>query len=168
MKIYEIKDTELLYWDDSYAKEFEATILAVTDKGIVLDKTLFYPFGGGQVSDSGYIIPKINQNVKIKVSTVENEDGKIIHFIKKNDLQKLKPGEKILGKINWERRYEIMKGHTSQHILSATILEKTGTKTLKAILDESEVSIYLNEKITVEDLPIKDFVVLIGIISASL
>ena len=152
MKSYEIKDTELLYWDDSYANEFEAIIKDVTDKGIILDKTLFYPFGGGQVSDEGFIIPKTNQNMKIRVTSVENENGKIIHFINKNDLQKLKPGEKIIGKIHWERRYEIMKGHTSQHILSALILDKTGIMTSKAVLDVSEVSIYLSEKINGEEL----------------
>lgn len=152
MKSYEIKDTELLYWDDSYASEFEATIIDVTETGIVLDKTLFYPFGGGQVSDSGFILPKANQNMKIKILNVENENGKIIHFMKKKDLLKLKPGEKIIGKIDWERRYEIMKGHTSQHILSALILDKTGITTTKAVLDTSEVAIYLNTKISGEDL----------------
>ncbi|MHA1738206.1 MAG: alanine--tRNA ligase-related protein [Candidatus Heimdallarchaeota archaeon] len=152
MKSYEIKDTELLYWDDSYANEFEATIIDVTETGIVLDKTLFYPFGGGQVSDIGFIIPKANKNMKIKVSNVENEGGKIIHFIQKKDHQKLKPGEKIIGKIDWERRYKIMKGHTSQHILSALILDKTGIMTTKAVLDASEVAIYLSEKISGEEL----------------
>ncbi|MHA1504566.1 MAG: alanine--tRNA ligase-related protein, partial [Candidatus Heimdallarchaeota archaeon] len=152
MKSYEIKDTELLYWDDSYANEFEATIIDVTETGIVLDKTLFYPFGGGQVSDIGFIIPKANQNMKIKVLNVENEDGKIIHFVKKKDLQKLKLGEKIIGKIDWERRYEIMKGHTSQHILSALILDKTEIMTTKAVLDASEVAIYLSEKISGDEL----------------
>ncbi|MHA1125599.1 MAG: alanyl-tRNA editing protein [Candidatus Heimdallarchaeota archaeon] len=152
MKSYEIKDTELLYWDDSYANEFEATIIAVDAKGIILDKTLFYPFGGGQVSDSGFIIPKTNQKMKIKVTSVETEKGKIIHHIKKKELQTLKPGEKVQGQIDWKRRYEIMKGHTSQHILSALILEKTGATTSKAVLDAYEVSIYLSEKISGEDL----------------
>ena len=152
MKSYDIKDTELLYWDDSYANEFEATIIDVTETGIVLDKTLFYPFGGGQVSDIGFIIPKTKQDMKIKVSKVENEKGKIIHFVKEKDLKKLKLGEKIKGKIDWERRYKIMKGHTSQHILSALILDKTGITTTKAVLDASEIAIYLNEKISEDEL----------------
>lgn len=109
--------TELLYLEDSYLKEFEAKVLKVNEveKTIVLDRTAFYPTGGGQPCDTGEIEfhGKISQVIKVK-----KIDGKIRHFIE-GELPE--EGREITGKIDWERRYKMMRTHTSMHALSAVV-----------------------------------------------
>jgi alanyl-tRNA synthetase len=152
-KLKEIK-TKLLFWDDPYQRSFQAEILEITRKGIVLNQTIFYPAGGGQPSDEGWVMTKNDDQNKEKfeVIAVEKKNGKIIHHLKKENLQKLKEGMKVQGEINWEKRYQLMKGHTSQHILSAKIIELTDIKTEKAVMSEEAVSIYLEKEIPYEDL----------------
>ncbi len=144
--------TELLFWKNSYTKEFEAKILDITKKGVVLDKTLFYPTGGGQFSDIGYLQLKSNKDVRLNVSSVEKIDGKIVHIIQEKQLLKLKIADLVIGRINWERRYNLMKAHTSQHVLSAMIMKHVNIKTSKAVIDVSDVSIHLEKPIIKEKL----------------
>jgi len=107
--------TELLYLIDSYVKEFEAEVLLVNldENAIVLDKTAFYPTGGGQPCDFGIIEFNGNSSKVIKVKKV---DGKILHFLE-GELPIV--GEKVIGKIDWERRYQLMRTHTAMHAMSA-------------------------------------------------
>ena len=144
--------TELLFWEDPYTTEFKAKIIEITEKGLVLDKTVFYPIGGGQHADNGTLQKASDKKTIFQVTSVEKIDGKIVHILKKNDLKKLKIADIIVGKINWERRYNLMKAHTSQHVLSAIIVKQSNIETSKAIIDENEVSIYLEKKISEEDL----------------
>lgn len=111
--------TKLLYMDDSYLREFEATVLEVSDKGVILDQTAFYPVGGGLPSDTGYFV--IGNN-KLRVSNVFKEKGKIYHVVDGD----LPVGEKVKGIIDWDRRYRIMRLHTAAHILSGLIYSKLG------------------------------------------
>lgn len=112
--------TELLYLKDSYLKEFEAEALEVLENSVVLDKTAFYPQGGGQPTDFGEIEFEGNT---FKVKEVRKEKGKILH--KLLDSKSLEKG-KIKGRINWSRRYNLMKMHTSAHVLAAVIFKETG------------------------------------------
>ncbi len=108
-----------LYMDDSYLKEFEATIESVKDgKYIILDQTALYPLGGGVSYDTGVLIKNNseNDNEEFPVIYVGKFDGKISHETSKPGLEQ---GDKIIGKINWERRYKLMRLHTTAHLLAA-------------------------------------------------
>ena len=113
-------ETKLLYMDNSYLKEFEATVLEVSDKGIILDQTAFYPKGGGLPSDTG-IIKHSNGETKI---TFVSKDGSVVY----HQFEGPKPtkGEKVKGVLDWERRYRIMRLHTTAHILSGLLFSETG------------------------------------------
>ncbi len=113
--------TELLYLLDSYAKEFEAKILAIEGNKVELDKTGFYPQGGGQPSDSGIL--EYNGK-KWNVLEVKKESEKVWH--KLSDIEGLKVGMNVKGILDWERRYHFMRMHTSAHVLAAVIFRETG------------------------------------------
>lgn len=105
--------TEPLYFSDSYLKEFTARVTEVVDHGVVLDRTAFYPQGGGQPSDTGILLRGTEE---FGVSSVVKKEGKIVHELPAYGLQ---VGDNVIGKINWERRYTLMRMHTSAHLLSA-------------------------------------------------
>jgi len=114
---------EKLYMDDCYLKEFEATVTSVTDdKYIVLDKTAFYPNSGGQPHDTGTFV-KEDEEYKV-VFTAKVKDG-ISHEV---DRPGLKVGDKIVCKIDWDRRYLFMRYHTAAHIISNIINTETGAE----------------------------------------
>ena len=103
-----------LYMQDSYLKEFEATVEGVKDdKYVVLDKTAFYPASGGQAFDTGVFI---KDGEEFPVVFVGKFSGKISHEVSKPGL---KEGDKIIGRINWDRRYKLMRMHTAAHVFSS-------------------------------------------------
>ncbi|MHA1909550.1 MAG: alanyl-tRNA editing protein [Candidatus Thorarchaeota archaeon] len=105
--------TDLLYMKDNYIKEFEAEITALTEDSIVLDRTAFYPEGGGQIGDSGSIRTSSDQVV---VVGAKKRDGQVHHIFKGEC--NLQHGELATGILDWSQRYECMRFHTAQHILS--------------------------------------------------
>ena len=111
---------ELLYLDDSYLKEFEAEVLEASDNWIVLDRTAFYPGGGGQPSDTGMI--KFGEK-EVKVVDMKRENA--AHVI---DGELPEIGEKIKGIIDWDRRYKIMRTHTAVHVISGVAFRNFGVK----------------------------------------
>lgn len=109
--------TEKLYWRDAYLHDFEATVVSVNGYRIALDRTAFYPRGGGLLSDTGFIgASRIIEVVK---------DGEEIHHLAEGPAQ-FKGGEIAHGSLDWERRYRIMRMHTTAHILSAIVHKDTG------------------------------------------
>ena len=106
--------TELLCLEDSYLKENEAKIEKINKNSIILDKTIFYPQGGGQPYDTGKII--FNQK-EYKIISVKKIEGEIIHELE--NVEELNINDKIKCVIDWERRYKLMRMHTSAHLLSA-------------------------------------------------
>ena len=114
-----------LYMDDSYLKEFEAVVESVKDdKYVILSQTAFYPLGGGVSYDTGALIKNNEEksNEEFPVVYVGKFDNKISHEISKSGL---KAGDKVTGKINWERRYKLMRLHTTAHLL-ASIFHNNG------------------------------------------
>jgi len=111
--------TILLYQENSYLKEIEATIIDSEEDYVILDQTIFYPTSGGQLSDKG----TIND---IEVLEVKKELGKIKHVLKENQF---KVKDKVHLKIDWNLRYKYMKMHSAQHLVSAIILDKYGAET---------------------------------------
>ncbi len=113
--------TEALYLKDCYLKEFDATVVSVKDgKYVVLDKTTFYPVGGGEPHDTGKIL---FNGEKYNVVFTGKFDGDINHEIDKGGL---KVGDKVHGIIDWDRRYRLMRMHTSAHVLASIIHKETG------------------------------------------
>ncbi|RLF28554.1 MAG: alanine--tRNA ligase [Thermoplasmata archaeon] len=125
-KKIDLPDTELLYYKDHYAKEFDAIILwkNKTEEGteIILDKTMFYPEGGGQPSDRGTLTV---DGKKFFVKHVKKNDGLIIHLIDANYAD-IEVGGKIHGHIDWEYRYTLMKHHTGTHLLNGALRKILG------------------------------------------
>ena len=107
--------TELLFLENAYIKDFEAEVVECLDSAVILDRTAFYPGGGGQPSDNGSIT---SGDQVWKISSVKRLSGKIAHFI---DGDSPLPGILISGQINWERRYQLMRIHTALHILCGVI-----------------------------------------------
>ena len=114
---------EALYMDDSYLKEFDAKVVGVKDeKYIILDKTAFYPTGGGQPCDYGTLTGNGKQH---KVINVKKITGNITHELEEPGLLE---GEEVHGTLNWERRYKLMRMHTAAHLLSAVFHTRAEAK----------------------------------------
>lgn len=119
--------TELLYLKDSYLREFEATVqeVAPEEKAVVLDKTIFYVAGGGQPTDTG----KLYCNGKeFLVKEVCKKQGKILHNLLSGvgDFAALEKACSVKGALDWERRYKLMRMHSSAHVLAGVIFNETG------------------------------------------
>lgn len=109
--------TTLLHMTDCYKKEFDARVLESGDGYVVLDQTAFYPLGGGQPSDQGTLNG-------VEVTEVRKDSGTVRHFIKKPI-----EADKVHGRIDWERRYDFMRMHTAQHLISGIVLDLFGAET---------------------------------------
>ena len=107
--------TEILCYADSYLREFEAQVLGVTPKGVVLDRTAFYPGGGGQPPDTGVLVSGDEDHRVTKISRV---GGQTVHEL---DREPPPAGTAVLGEIDWDRRYQLMRTHTALHILCGVI-----------------------------------------------
>ncbi|MFW6304278.1 MAG: alanyl-tRNA editing protein [Candidatus Saliniplasma sp.] len=129
--------TEILYMPDiesNYIKEFEAEVQTSGGDHVVLDRTAFYPEGGGQPSDTGTLKWDGSESKVLKVE----KKGKIIHRLEGTipDV-----GVEVKGEIDWEKRYKHMKLHTAQHLFSAIVYELFSGKTVgnKIYTDYSRV-----------------------------
>ncbi len=109
--------TEKLYYLSPPPKEFEATVLGVEESFVILDKTAFYPEGGGQVGDTGYL-------GNIRVLDTQKVNDVVLHKV--SNPEKFKKGEKVFGKVDWERRLHISRHHTVTHIITAVAREVIG------------------------------------------
>ena len=107
--------TKLICHENSYIKEFDAKVTSIRETGIILDKTAFYPGGGGQPQDKGSIIFK---NTEHPISGIQREGKNYIHKI---DSQNIPLNGKVHGVIDWEYRYNLMRTHTALHILCGVV-----------------------------------------------
>ena len=114
--------TDILCYADSYLKEFDAVVTSVTAKGAILDRTAFYPGGGGQPADSGVLTV---EGVEYRVKKVARADGEYVHEID-GDLPEV--GASVHGVIDWERRHQLMRTHTALHILCGVVWRDYGAK----------------------------------------
>ena len=148
--------TRRLYYENVYIKEFDAEVLQCREGKngyeIILDESAFYPEGGGQLCDTGSL-------GDAEVKDVQEKDGELIHYTDKA----LEEGAKVHGKINWERRFDLMQQHSGEHMVSGLVHEKYGynnvgfhmgsdviTIDFSGVLDEEqlqEIEDRVNEKI---------------------
>ncbi|MBP1946157.1 alanyl-tRNA synthetase [Methanobacterium petrolearium] len=118
-------ETDLLFYDEPQETEFSARFLGLYENNIILDRTLFYPEGGGQPSDVGFLD---TGEEKIRILHVEKLDGIILHKVKEEKLEKLKHrvGSSFRGSIDWNRRISLARNHTATHLLVAAARKVLG------------------------------------------
>jgi misacylated tRNA(Ala) deacylase len=112
--------TDLLFHADSYLKEFDAIVTHAADGGVALDRTAFYAGGGGQPSDAGVLEA---DGREYQVTGLKRSDGRLLHLI-----EGPVPGEStpVTGRIDWDRRYRLMRTHTALHILCGVVWRDYG------------------------------------------
>ncbi len=113
--------TELLYLEDAYLREFSAVVSEiVNNSGVALDKTAFYPGGGGQPRDHGVLVAG---DENWTVTAVKRVGSQPVHFL---DREPPTEGTTVSGHLDWKRRYQLMRTHTAMHILCGVIWRDYG------------------------------------------
>lgn len=115
-------NTMKLYNDNVYLSECTATVTDVTEKGVILDRTIFFPEGGGQSSDIGTLINSSDETTYPVTHASETGDT-IIHEISNHNLQ---VGDKVICRINWPHRFDNMQRHCGEHLLSGAMYKLFG------------------------------------------
>lgn len=141
----DISPTKALYFDDYAKLAFDAKVLQVTDKFVILDQTLFYPVSGGQIADHGMLDDE-------KIVDVFKQGAHIVHVCE--NVPKLKVGQKVHGEIDFERRMQLAQHHTATHIVNAAARKVLGAHVnqagAKKDIDKAHIDIThyesLNEK----------------------
>lgn len=112
--------TEELFRADSYLKQCEATVVFAGPEGIALDRTIFYPTGGGQPGDSGTLT--LADGRAIRISDTRKGDTGILHIPEQPETASaLAPGDTVTAAIDWERRHRHMRMHTALHLMCASV-----------------------------------------------
>lgn len=110
--------TEELFREDSYLKTCDASVTAVEDGRVYLDRTVFYPTGGGQPGDTGVLRGADGREHRV-VDTVKSDKG-IAHVLEEGGAAPA-AGDTVTATIDWDRRYRLMKMHTCMHVLSYVV-----------------------------------------------
>lgn len=110
--------TELLFREDAYLRACEATVVESGNGAIVLDRTVFYPLGGGQPGDTGRI--SWDGGSAVVVDTRKGENGAILHLVEEG-AELPQAGSRVKAEIDWERRYRHMRMHTAMHLIGTLI-----------------------------------------------
>ena len=129
--------TDLLYQTDSYLREFDATVVAVDAENgrVALDRSAFYPGGGGQPGDLGALVPSTQSfrvSEALKVSQVKKEGDLVWHWLSGGLPAE---GQAVTGALDWERRYQLMRTHTAMHILCGVVWRDYGAQVTGGNMD---------------------------------
>lgn len=142
--------TEKLFYSDSHMKEFDAVVIsceacegkkAQKEYRVVLDRTAFFPEGGGQTADTGELDG-------IRVTDVREKEDIIYHMVE----TPLEPGRMVHGKLDWEERFSKMQQHSGEHILSGLVHERYGYDNVGFHLGAESVTLDFNGPITKEQM----------------
>ena len=135
--------TERLYYEDSHLTEFEARVVSVTERvsgwaAVTLDRTAFYPTGGGQPSDTGTL------NEARVVECIDEEAAGVLHIVQGEPLA---VGATVRGHVDWPRRLDHIQQHTGQHILSQAFVALYGaeTRSFRMMEQASEIDVALDD-----------------------
>lgn len=154
-----------LFREDAYLKSCEAQVIAVDERGIILDRTVFYPTGGGQPGDTGMLEPLDGGEPVRIVDTKKGENPNEILHVAEHPPTALQ-GTRVRAVIDWDRRYRLMRTHTLLHLLCAVIPAgvtggsvREGTGRLdfdlpESNLDKSQLSADLN-RLVEENHPVR-------------
>ena len=162
--------TEKIYYSDAYCREFHAVVTDCRErKGgfvVVLDRTAFYPEGGGQPGDRGCLsvwenkeaeasagggdgaVGKERSERSIFVTDTHEKDGEILHYTG----EPLEPGTVVTGQIDWNYRFDLMQNHSGEHIVSGLIHEKFGYSNVGFHMGSDVLTIDLDGEFSVEDM----------------
>jgi misacylated tRNA(Ala) deacylase len=152
--------TAPLFRDDAYLREASAKVLSADLRGIALDRTVFYPQGGGQPGDQGELLLEGGRSVPI-VNAIYDSDRKAILHVPAEGAALPEPGASVVARIDWSRRYGRMRAHTALHLLSVVLpYPVTGGSVgdaegrldfdCEAPLEKAEVERKLNELIALD------------------
>lgn len=138
-------ETRRLYYEDVYKKEFDAQVLVCRagERGyeVILDESAFYPQGGGQPCDTGTL-------GNAEVTDVQEKEGELIHYTDKE----LKAGTSVHGKIDWERRFDLMQQHSGEHLVSGLVHEAYGYDNVGFHMGSDVITIDFNGVLSEEQL----------------
>lgn len=138
--------TQRLYYEDAYLRRFEATVLSCEPKkkhfAVVLDRTAFFPEGGGQAPDLGTLNG-------IEVLDVQEQGDEVVHTCAKP----LEPGAAVTGEIDWPRRFALMQQHSGEHLVSGLVHERYGWNNVGFHMGADCMTIDFSGPIPPEDLP---------------
>lgn len=125
--------TELIYQTDSYLKEFSAVVVSIDpqNRAVILDRSAFYPDGGGQPCDFGVL--EVN-GIKYPVEKVKKQGDDVLHFLGGSEPLP-PPNSASFGTLDWVRRYQLMRTHTALHILCGTVFRDYGAKVTGGDMD---------------------------------
>ena len=133
--------TEKLYDKDSHIKEFTARVLSCRKEGerwaVTLDRTAFFPEGGGQGADTGFLTDS-------RVLDVQEDSGEILHFVD----SPLKEGESVTGVLDWEQRFRRMQNHSGEHLLSGLVHARYGYRNVGFHLGDGDVTVDFDGELT--------------------
>jgi misacylated tRNA(Ala) deacylase len=153
--------TEALFREDAYRTETDATVRASEPRGIALDRTVFYPQGGGQSGDRGWLMLEDGTTIPI-VGTIYDSDRATILHAPAEGVAVPSPGARVIARIDWDLRYKRMRAHTALHLLSVvapypvtggSVGDAEGRLDFdsgEAVLDKAEVERRLNELIALD------------------
>lgn len=128
--------TETLYPSDSYLREFSAQVAAIHPEqhAVALDRTAFYPGGGGQPNDSGWLL--VGEAV-LPVSKVKRDGEQVWHWLAPEAALPA-VGTALIGRLDWERRYALMRTHTAMHILCGVVWRDYGAQVTGGAMEPLE------------------------------
>ena len=112
--------SELLFRDDAYLKTATARVASCHAQGLELDRTIFYPLGGGQLGDTGTIVRANGERVTIKDTRKGSGPDSVLHI--PVSPMTIEPGEPVTLEIDWARRYALMRLHTALHVMSCVVI----------------------------------------------
>jgi misacylated tRNA(Ala) deacylase len=150
--------TQTLFREDAYRVETEATVIASEPRGIALDRTVFYPQGGGQSGDQGTLVLEDGTALPI-VNTIYDTDRATILHVPAEGAALPRPGSRVIARLDWDLRYKRMRAHTALHLLSVvapypvtggSVGDAEGRLDFdsgEAALDKAEIERRLNELI---------------------
>jgi misacylated tRNA(Ala) deacylase len=153
--------TQALFRDDAYSTEAEAVVLKSEPRGIALDRTVFYPQGGGQTGDRGMLLLEDGAAIPI-VNTIYDADRATILHVPAEGTALPEAGARVIARIDWELRYKRMRAHTALHLLSVvapypvtggSVGDAEGRLDFdsgEAVIDKTDVERRLNELIALD------------------
>ncbi|MGB5131402.1 MAG: alanyl-tRNA editing protein, partial [Steroidobacteraceae bacterium] len=113
--------TELLFRDDAYLKAAVARVVAARDGYLELDRTIFYPLGGGQPGDTGFLVRENGERIAI-VDTRKGETFDTVRHVLAAGAALPDVGEQLALELDWPRRYALMRLHTALHVMSCVVI----------------------------------------------
>ena len=119
--------TETVFREEPYRRDIEARVVSADAAGVVLDRTVFYPRGGGQAGDTGELLLGDGASIAI-ADAVKGAEADVLHVPapgQESLLARLAPGTPVVARIDWERRHRHMRFHTATHLLCAIVPHQT-------------------------------------------